>query len=95
MPKTIQDLIEIGWEKFTTDKNRVFYVRPGPDKKRVNQRRDLTPSERTEIGDILFPGRQITKIPGAPDPPTPSTSRPSDVFVVDSTEEGVNEVPEA
>ena len=37
MPKTIQDLFEIGWERFTTDNNRVFYVRPGPDKRRVNQ----------------------------------------------------------
>ena len=98
MPKIIQDLLNIGWERFTSDNKKVFYVRPGPDRRKVNQRRDLTATEKTEIGDILFPGRKKGKLPETPSVPTPSTSggsRPSDIFEFDSSEEQLNEVPGA
>ena len=36
---------------------RTSYRHPGPKGRVVNSKRDLTESERAEIGDLLFPGR--------------------------------------
>ena len=53
---SFEELSHLGWAKRVNDATkRVSYVRP--NKTIVNQRRDLSDSERDEIGDILFPGK--------------------------------------
>ena len=89
--RTLAELLRYGWEKCLTNLNKVFFIRPGASRQRVYQRRDLTPSEKVEIGNVLFPGR-VKNVPPIIQSvgETASSSngcRGSDVFVTESPDE--------
>ena len=51
-----------GWKKIYHDTNKkTHYIRPGPNGKKVSQRRQLSKTEKEEIGNILFPAIRKTK----------------------------------
>ena len=51
-----------GWKKIYNDINKMtHYIRPGPNGKKVSQRRQLSNTEKEEIGLILFPAIRKNK----------------------------------
>ena len=51
-----KDLQELGWKQRSDKNNRVSFLRP--DGSVVSQRRQLSEREKSDIGDILFPGKR-------------------------------------
>ena len=51
-----------GWKKIYNDTTKkTHYIRPGPNGKKVSNKRQLSKTEKEEIGDILFPAVRRTK----------------------------------
>ena len=81
--KSWESLESEGWIKRQHPVNgRISYKRPGLKGKIVNAKRDLTDIERTEIGDILFPGR--VSLPGNSATDGVGVSAPQTSDIVDS-----------
>ena len=85
-----------GWKKIYDDiTKKTHFIRPGPNGKQVTKKRQLSKSEKEEIGHILFPAVRRTKnvnLIDFPLPGGPSVSQSQ--HTVQREEEDIVDCPE-